>query len=386
MHVALNGWFWDQPNTGSGQYLRYLLAALRRTSPELKLTLILPPHLQAVDDAPPNVDIVKTRGGSGNLGKVLFEQRAFPQMVSRVGADIAHVPYWGPPLSSPAPLVTSVLDVIPLALPEYSSGFRQRLYTSLVTAAARGSAHIITISQAAKDDIIRYIGIDADRITVTPLAVNEAYHPRMGAERDAAVREKYNLPDRFVLYIGGFDVRKQVNQLLLAYSYVGPAEGDDLMLVIAGKEPEWGSPVFPDLRKYTAELGINDFVQWIGGVDEEDKPSLYRLADVSVFPSRYEGFGLPVLEAMASGTPVVANQIPVIEEITGDGAFLVENGSARKMAGAILALLGDPSLRESISSRGLAQSTHFSWRKTARQTLAVYEQVYKRRTEDEEPS
>lgn len=381
MHIGLNGWFWDQPNTGSGQYLRYLLSALRRVAPDLKLTLILPPHLKTADDAPDGIDVVTTRGSSGNLGKVLFEQRTFPTMISRVNADIAHVPYWGPPLSSPAPLVTSVLDVIPLALSEYSSGFRQRLYTSLVTAAARGSAHIITISQAAKEDIVKYIGIPADRITVTHLAVNEAYHPRMGAERDAAVREKYNLPDRFVLYIGGFDARKQVNQLLLAYSYVGPAEGSEAPLVIAGKEPEWRTPVFPDLRKYAADLQITDYVQWIGRVDEADKPSLYRLAEVSVFPSRYEGFGLPVLEAMASGTPVVANQIPVIEEIVDDGAYLVENGNARKMAGAILALLGDPSLRDTISSRGLAQATRFSWRKTARQTLEVYEQVYRMRTE-----
>ncbi|CAG0960016.1 partial Alpha-D-kanosaminyltransferase, partial [Gammaproteobacteria bacterium] len=272
------------------------------------------------------------------------------------------------------------LDVIPLALPEYASGFKQRLYTSLVTAAARGSAHIITISQAAKDDIVRHIGVPADTITVTHLAVNEHYHPRMGAERDAAVREKYNLPERFVFYIGGFDVRKQVNQLLLAYSYVGPAEGSDLPLVIAGAEPEWGTSVFPDLRKYAADLKVTDYVRWIGRVDEDEKPSLYRLAEISVFPSRYEGFGLPVLEAMASGTPVIANQIPVIEEIVGDAAYLVENGNARKMAGALLALLGDPSLRETISSRGLARATHFSWRKTARETLTVYEQVNRMRT------
>ena len=246
-----------------------------------------------------------------------------------------------------------------------------------MTAAARGAAHIITISQAAKDDIVQYVGIPADSITVTHLAVDEAYHPRMGAERDPAVREKYNLPDRFAFYIGGFDARKQVNQLLLAYSYVAQAEGDEVALVMAGQEPAWGSLVFPDLRQYAADLKITDHVRWLGRVDEADKPSLYRLAEVSVFPSRYEGFGLPVLEAMASGTPVVANQIPVIEEIVGDGAFLVENGNARKMAGAILALLGDSSLRETISSRGLAQATHFSWRKTARQTLEVYEQVYK---------
>jgi glycosyltransferase involved in cell wall biosynthesis len=156
---------------------------------------------------------------------------------------------------------------------------------------------------------------------------------------------------------------------------VGPAEGNEVPLVIAGKEPEWGTPIFPDLRKYAAELKINDYVRWIGYVDEADKPSLYRLADVFVFPSRYEGFGLPVLEAMASGTPVVANQIPVIEEIVGDGAYLVENGSARTMGGAILALLGQNTLRETMITRGLSQATKFSWRKTAHETLAVYEKV-----------
>lgn len=375
MHLAFNGWFWGQPNTGSGQYLRYLLQALRKIAPDLKMTLILPPQVQSADDAPPNVEPITTRGGGGDFGKVLFEQRTYPQTVARINADIAHVPYWGPPLSSPTPLVTSVLDVIPMALPEYSRGFKQRLYTSLVAAAARGSAHIITISNAAKGDIVKYLGVSAEIITTTYLAVDDAYHPRMGAERDAAVRGKYNLPERFVFYMGGFDLRKQLDQLLLAYSYVGPAEGGDVPLVIAGKEPAWGTPMFPDMRKYAADLQIADYVRWIGKVEEADKPSLYRLASVFVFPSRYEGFGLPVLEAMASGTPVVANQIPVIEEIVGDGAYLVENGNARAMGGAILALLGQNPLRETMITRGLSQATKFSWRKTARETLAVYERV-----------
>src|SRR5690606_25422607 len=229
--------------------------------------------------------------------------------------------------------------------------------------------------RSAKDDIVKHMGVSPEMITSTHLAVDEAYHPRMGAERDADVRQKYDLPERFVLYMGGFDVRKQVDQLLLAYTYVGPAEGDDVPLVIAGKEPAWGTPMFPDMHQYAAELQVSQYIRWIGYVDEADKPSLYRLADVFVFPSRYEGFGLPVLEAMASGTPVVANQIPVMEEIVGDGAYLVENGNARAMGGAILALLGQNPLRETMITRGLSQATKFSCRKTARETLAVYEKI-----------
>jgi glycosyltransferase involved in cell wall biosynthesis len=298
-------------------------------------------------------------------------------MVGRVGADIAHVPYWGPPLSSPAKLVTTVLDVIPLAIPDYARGVKARLYTSLVSAAARGSAHTITISHAAKNDIMQYLDIPEGDITVTYLAADEVYHPRIGAERDAAVREKYDLPDQFVLGGFGFDVRKQVNQLLLAYTYVGQAEGDNIPLVLAGREPRWGEGVFPDLRKYAEELGITDYVRWIGYVEEADKPSLYRLADVFAFPSISEGFGLPVLEAMASGTPVVANDISSIPEIAGDAAYLVKPDDARGMAGAIIAILLQESLRDSLANQGLARATAFSWRKTAKETLAVYERVMK---------
>jgi glycosyltransferase involved in cell wall biosynthesis len=375
MHIAFNGWFWDQPNTGSGQYLRRLLHALRRVAPDLQMTLVLPPGMTSADDLPADVSLITTTGSRGNLGKVRFEQQTFPQMAGRCGADIAHVPYWGTPLSSPIPLITSILDVIPLVMPEYSPGWRGRLYTSLVSAAGRGSAHVITISDAAKADIVQYLNIPAEKITTTYLAADEQYNPRMGAERDPDVRAKYNLPDRYVLYLGGFDVRKRVDQLLLAFTYVIEAEGGDVPLVIAGREPQWGSPMFPDLRKYISELGIGEWVQWLGYVDEADKPAIYRMAEVFAFPTVYEGFCLPVLEAMACGAPVVANEIPVLAEVTGDGAFLTTKGDARKMAGAIIALLEQEPLRETQITRGLSQATRYSWRKTARETLAVYQQI-----------
>jgi glycosyltransferase involved in cell wall biosynthesis len=375
MHVAFNGWFWDRPDSGSGQYIRHLLRGLRQVSPDLQMTLVLPPHISDPDDLPRDVSLICTRGRGGHIGKVWFEQRTFPQMVARVEADIAHIPYFGPPLSSPARLVTSVLDVAALIYPEYNRGFGARLYTSLVSAAAKGSAHVITLSNAAKSDIVKHLGLPDAMITPTYLAHDETFHPRVGREHDAAVREKYNLPEQFTLYLGGFDLRKQVNQLLLAYTYVVQAQGDEFPLVIAGREPVWGTPMFPDLRKYAAELGIADYVRWIGYVDETDKPSLYRLARVFAAPTVYEGFGLPVLEAMACGTPVVANDIPVIAEVVGDGAFLVEGGSARAMAGAIIALLLQEPLRESQITHGLAQATKFSWRKTAQATMQVYERV-----------
>ena len=375
MHVAINGWFWAQESTGSGQYLRHLVANLNKVSPSLELSLVLPPHIPQPTGIPEGVNAIKTSNIArrSKAGKVIFEQRAFPRMAGRVNADIAHVPYWAPPLSCPVKLVTTVLDVIPLQFPIYSPGFLTSLYTSLVSIAARGSNHIIAISETAKLDIEEYLGIPEDKISVTYLSHDLRFHPRLGSERDAAVREKYDLPERFVLYLGGFDWRKQVNMLLLAYTYVAEADGDTFPLVIAGREPAWNDRLFPDMRAYSSKLGIDDYVRWIGFVDEEDKPSIYRLADVFAFPSMYEGFGLTALEALASGTPVVTSKALVFEEVLEDAAYMVDN--AREMAGAIIALLIQPPLRETMINQGLALASKYSWRKTAQETLAVYEDV-----------
>ena len=375
MHVALNGWFWDQVNTGSGQYIRHLLHGLRKLDADLGLTLVMPPHNPQPDDLPAAVNVIRTgqQQQTGRIGKVWFEQRTFPQAVKRSGADLAHVPYWGAPLSSPVPLICSVLDVIPLLYPEYALGFANRLYVSLVSTSARGAGHIITISESAKIDIEEWLGIPEGQITATYLAPDAVYHPKIGAEKDEAVRQKYDLPDEFVLYLGSYDRRKRVNDLLLAYTYVSKGESASVPLVLAGREPQWSEPVFPNLREYVNDLDLDDFVQWVGYVDEADKPSLYRLASVVVYPSEYEGFGLQPLEAMACGTPVVTSDAVVFDEVLEDGAYLVEN--PRDMAAAIIALLIQPPFRNQMINQGLAQATKYSWRKTAQQTLSVYQSL-----------
>lgn len=375
MHIAINGWFYDQESTGSGQYLRQLLKHLPNAAEELELSLILPPHVQAPKIMPLSVKPIETgsRNKSSKLGKVYFEQRIFPRIARDIGADIAHAPYWGTPLDCPIKLITTVLDVIPLLYPVYNQGLLTGLYTSLVSSAARGSNHIITISETAKVDIEEQLQIPEDQIAVTYLAPAERFHPRIGAENDESVRAKYDLPANFVLYLGGFDWRKQVNDLMLAYTYVGEADGNTFPLIIAGREPKYDNRLFPDLREYSRRLKIEDYVQWIGFVDEADKPALYRLADVFVFPSLYEGFGLMALEAMASGTPVVTSDAIVFEEVLEDAAFIVNN--AREMAGAILALLIQQPLRDTMVNQGLALASNYSWRKTAQETLDVYERV-----------
>lgn len=382
MHIAFNAWFWDQPFTGSGNYLRQLVRALRSLDSALKLTLIIPDRGQTPDNLPPGVDVVpaKTPVG-GQIGKVLFEQQAYPAAVGRVGAQIAHVPYWGGPLSSPARLVITVHDVIPLSMPEYLGGIGGRLYFSLVRATARGAGQLITDSEFSKREIIERIGFPADRVTAIPLAVGPEFHPTLGAERDPEIRQKYGLPDGgYALYVGAFDVRKNLRALLAAYTYAGPSLGEDQPLVLAGKEPaQWGTPRFPDLRaEIAARPGLEQYVRFIGPVDEADKPGLYRMARVFVFPSRYEGFGFGPLEAMACGTPVIAANASSIPEVVGDSAYLVDPSDSRAMGGAIIAVMIQDDLHASLRNFGLARATNFSWEQTARHTLKVYEQVMAR--------
>ena len=379
MHIAFNGWFWDQPHTGSGQYLRNLLAALVQCAPQHRYSLVVPPSSRTLDHLPPDVDVLPVRMRlSGHLGKVWFEQRAFAAAAGRLGADLAHVPYWGPPLRSPAPVVCSVLDVIPLVMPAYRQGVRNRLYTSLVVAAARGVAHLVTISEDARRDIAQHIGVPAERVTVTYLAAGKAFQPEPDRERDRAVSARYGLDDLddFVLYLGSYAVHKNVRLLLAAYTYVAQVLGRDVPLVLAGHTPAtWGTLRFPDLPAYIEEIGVGDVVRWIGPVHEADKPALYRLASVFVFPSRYEGFGLGPLEAMACGTPVVGCEASSVPEVVGDAAFLVDPADSRAMGGAILALINQPDLALTMRNRGLARARDFSWRQTAEGTLAVYESL-----------
>jgi len=386
MHIAVNGWFWDRPDTGSGQYTRNLLRALMvldadRQSvsdrDDLQITLILPQHITSADGLPPNVSLARapTRLG-GHPGKVWFEQVSFPRAAATVEADLLHVPYWGPPLRSPLPMVTTIHDVIMLSMPVYQGGIMARLYTSLVAAAARGVNHVLTDSKASEREIIARLHVSPERVTTVWLAADERFHPRIGAERDAAVRDKNTLPERFVLYLGGYDIRKNVHTLLLAYTYVGQAVGSDIPLILAGRQPRtWGAERFPDLPAYIEQLEISEYVRWLGEIDEADKPSLYRLAEVAVVPTRYEGFGLPALEAMACGTQLVGCDASSIPEITGDAAFLVDPDDARAMGGAILGILMQPPLADQLRNLGLSRASAFSWQNTARQTLDVYRQA-----------
>ncbi len=377
MHVAINAYFWNRPFVGSGQYTRQLVFHLNKFVSDLKITLIFPqiPGEEEPEEVPPDVAVKRVPARGGHLGKVLFEQQLFPKVCREVGADLAHVPYWGAPLRSPVPMVVTVHDLTTLLVPEYNRGAKARLYNALVSASARGANHIITDSFASKLEIVDHLGIDEGRITAVYLAADASYTPQENNLVDMAVLRKYDLPDFYVLYLGGYENHKNVMTLLLAWTYVGQALGTDYPLVLAGRKPKEPSETFPDYDTYIKQLRIEEYVQWLGYIDEEDKPVLYRNAETFVFPSKREGFGLPVLEAMACGTPVVSSNAASLPEVVGDAGFTIDPDDARGMAGAIISTIIQDNLAAEMRQNSQKQAAEFSWEKTATETLMVYDQV-----------
>ncbi len=213
------------------------------------------------------------------------------------------MPYWAAPLWAPCPVVVTIHDLIPRLLPAYRGGLLPRAYTWLVSRSAQRARLVLTDSRASQQDIITHLHIPPARVRVTHLAPGASFHRVTEPARLAAVRARYHLPARFVLYLGGFDARKNVSALLHAFGRAVQQQtlAPDVMLVIAGRLPATDSAFAPDPRPLAASLGIEARVVFTGWVDEADKPALYSLAEVFVFPSLYEGFGLTPLEALACG-------------------------------------------------------------------------------------
>lgn len=384
MRIALNGWFLAQEaHTGTGQYTRALLTWLPQVAPQHEYTVVVPADrdregLHEADLS--SLKLHRVPCGASNLAKVRFEQQLFPAACRELKAEVAHVPYWAPPLSSPTPVIVTIHDVIPLVLPEYRGDWRVRLYTSLVSVAARGVAGVLADSVQSKQDILKHLGVPEEKVRVVPLAAEARYTPQNDWRADEAVRAKYNLSidaGSYVLYLGGFDTRKNVRALLSAWTWAAGPVGESYPLVLAGAVPQPDGKLFEDYAALAEQLEITSTVRFVGPIAEEDKPAVYRGAALFVYPSGYEGFGLPPLEAMACGVPVITTDAGAISEVVGEAAYLIDPQDTRKFGAGLITCLVEPSVSDHLKARGLERAKKFSWARTARETVEAYESVSK---------
>jgi glycosyltransferase involved in cell wall biosynthesis len=350
MRICIDARAMSERPTGAGKALKYLLERLRKDFPRHEYVTCEPAGAM-----------------SWRLSRqLLWEQVELPLRALRLGADVLHVASGTPgPFVTTTKTVMTVHDLAPTRHPELLPHARSRWYWGrMVPRMARRAHAVLVPSAATKRDVVALAGVPEARVHVAPFGV--PLELTGGATADE-VRQTHGLPARYLLYVGTIDRRKDYRTLLGALAQLAP----EIALVVAGTVIA-GRTDFPET---VARLGVERRVRMLGYVPERDLPGLYGGAAVFVYPSFYEGFGFPVLEAMACGTPVVCADATSLPEVVGDAGLLVHPGDIDAMAAALLRILGEPDLRASLAERALQRAAQFSWRTAAQQTLEVYRRV-----------
>ncbi len=297
--------------------------------------------------------------------RIAWEQTSGLSVAHRRHLDVIHAPVNVTPVVSGAPRVVTIHDLAFHLYPEQYPGAKQRYLRAMTRISVRRATRVIAVSDATRNDIIRLYGCDPARVTTVPNGVGPEFAPLPEAQV-AAFRRERGLPDPFILFLGTLQPRKNLETLLRAYARVAAESGWGLVVVGA---TGWSyEPIFA-----TAEaLGLADSVVFAGFAEPDELPLWYNAAGMLVYPSVYEGFGLPALEAMACGTPVIAANNSSLPEVVGEAGLLVGARDVEALAHAIATLARDPELRIELSRRGRQRASGFSWRTTAQRTLNVY--------------
>jgi glycosyltransferase involved in cell wall biosynthesis len=354
---------------GIGRYVTNLAWAMTPLlAPDERLTILHDPAHRLPIETSASVQILPVAASPFSLA----QQIELPRLLHSVGADLYHSAYFLMPYAPGAPTLLTVYDLIPLLFPRQST-LRARLLARWANRLAlRASQRVIAISNATRGDFLAHFHLPADKIQAIPLAADPAFHPR-SRETVAAARAHYGLPERYLLYLGSNKPHKNLVRLVEGWARLQPRSpvplaGQSMPLVVAGAWDEH----YPEARHRAAALSLEGQVRWLGPVPETDLPALYSGALVFVFPSLYEGFGLPVLEAMACGAPVVCANSSSLPEVAGDAALLIDPLDPQDLERALLLALEDEGLRQKMREKGLKRAQSFSWLHTAQRSLEEY--------------
>lgn len=370
MRVAFNARLLTSPTLrGWNRYTINLLQELAAVGIKLFLYSDQPLHPTLLERLPPDSYQVRI---SPPMRYVFWEQYWLPKQCEKDKVDILHCPMnFGLPWSSPCPRVLTLHDAIDQVYysqdkPWYKQLSLADVQNKMYHGVARNRAeHIITVSQYSKQDIVQYLHIPEENITVIYEAADAGFHRQVNQTERLQVRNKYQMLRPYIFYIGGWEKRKNIPFLVNAFAQAN-LDGVDLVLA-GGKDEQYAT-----LMQLAESLGIADSLRLLSWVEDADLPALYAEAVCFVYPSEYEGFGLQLCEAMAVGCPVLASKATCLPEVLGDGGQTFAISETKELANLLQRLTSDKSCYSDLVNKAKNRSKHFTWQSTARQTEQVY--------------
>ena len=365
MRVAFDGTTLRPGRTGVGYYTEHLLQHLAAEGPEDDIIVLSNRPVETTKPLPSHVRVVTS---GWRLPRIVWMQSQAPRLLERLQPDVVHFTNGIVPMASPVPVVVTIHDMSLTLYPGYHPPRRVLLNRPMVNLAARRADAIITVSESSKRDIVRSYGLSPERVHVVHEAAAPAFKPIHDLGELTRVRRQYGLADRFILYVGTIEPRKNLPKLIEAFAR-RRRRGDLTHQLVCAGPYGWLSR---DIEALIDRLQVNDSVLFTGYVPFHDLATLYNLAEMFVFPSIYEGFGLPVIEAMACGTPVITGHVAALEEVAGGAVEHVEALEVEAIGDALVRLAQDRDRRQALVRAGLQRAQHFSWARAARETSNVY--------------
>jgi glycosyltransferase involved in cell wall biosynthesis len=369
MHIAIDATSLPPRLLGAANYILSLTRALDDLSTEVHMTVIVQEPHRARFAGLRRLQVAHVPRMSP-LARILWEQVRLPGLCRRLGTDLLHSPHYTMPLTHPCGSVVTFHDMTFFRTPEVHLGYKRLFFRSMIRLSARRADALVVPSESTARDLEGVCPQATAKTRLIPLGVSDMFRPADKVERAQAVCARYGLPDEYLLYVGNLEPRKNLPVLLRAYARLA-RERPAPVLVLAGPRGWKDAPLFATIR----DLDLEGRLVFPGYIPQDDLPAVYSRATAFIYPSLYEGFGLPVLEAMACGTPVITSNVSSMPEVTGDAGVLVPPHDVEALAGAIERLLGDAELRQDLSRRGMARAREFTWRRAAEATLGVYCQV-----------
>jgi glycosyltransferase involved in cell wall biosynthesis len=349
-------------SAGINWYIYNLLRHLPEADPEIEYTVFL--NERRYRGAPGIRLCVSRLPADRPPVRILWEQVLQPRALHRAKVDLLHHPAFVGPLASACPFVITVHDLSYLFFPQGFRALNQRYLQIFTRLSVRRARRVIAVSESTKRDLVQQYGLSPGKVDVVYNGVDTAYRP-LPANKVAAFRSGEGLPQRFILFVGTLEPRKNVVRLVEAYASL--PKGRPPLMLVGGKG--W---LYDEIYARVEALGLAGEVRFVGYVPAEVLPWWYNAADLFVYPSLYEGFGLPPLEAMACGTAVISSTASSLPEVVGQAGLTIDPTDSEALATAMEQVLADREMQEDMETAGLVQAQKFSWEQTARQTVESY--------------